>query len=187
MIFADSLESFLETVYLGERITTKRSGNSIHVNPGEKNDYLVGKTVILTKEYSPEIVENLKLNMNTVLGRVWMPEVIYVPYQTRINFKIQWNGIEVRVPLNINDIFKWLLSEDLVMTRLVDNTVEYIGFPKILGIEESLLYDRKGEITLLGWALHQVGLNIDKKAKWKDLDLIKTKKMDIGSPSTSYI
>lgn len=177
MIFADSLEALIESVYLGEKITTKRGSNPIYINPGEKNDYIVGKTIILTKEVGKNIIGNLKSNMNTIISRVFYPGTIYSPYITRINLKIQWNGLTIDYPKDILDPFKWIIDEDLTFTRIVDDKIEYIGFPKILGIDENFLYDTEKNLTLLGWVLHQVGVNLDKKTKYQDLDVLKTKKI----------
>lgn len=177
MIFADSLEALLESIYLEDRITTMRSGNPIYVNPGEKNDYIVGKTIVLTKEYGKDIIGNLRSNMNTIISRVFYPGTIYSPYITRVNFKIQWNGLTVDYPSSVSDPFKWMKEEELTTVRVTDDIVDYIGFPKIIGIGENLLYDSEKNITLLGWALHQVGINVDKKSKYQDLDIIKTRKI----------
>lgn len=177
MIFADSLEALLESVYLDEKLTTKRSGNPIYVNPGEKNDYIVGKTIVLTKDYRKEIIGNLRSNMNTIISRVFYPGTIYSPYITRMNFKIQWNGLSISYPKDITNPFKWVIDEELATIRVSDDYVDYIGFPKIFGINESLLYDSEKNLTLLGWTLHQVGVNLDKKTKYLDLDIVKTKKL----------
>lgn len=181
MIFAESLESFLEAIYLDERITTKRSGNPIYVNPGVKNDYLVGKTVILTRPVEDGIIRNLKSNMNSVICRVTCPGTVFSPYITRINFKIQWNGLSVTLPEGIEDPMMWARKEDLIFIQSTEEgKVGYIGFPKITGVPENLLYDPEGNLTLLGWTLHQVGVNTDMESKYQDLDILKTKKLVTG-------
>ena len=46
-----------------------------------------------------------------------------------------------------------------------------------MGVDRTELIDTKGNLTTLGWLLQQVGINVDQETKYKDLDLIKTKKL----------
>lgn len=54
-----------------------------------------------------------------------------------------------------------------------DKVVLY--FPKLLNLPESVLMDSLGNLTSLGWAEHQVGINLGKS--YLDMDLLKTNKV----------
>ena len=53
-------------------------------------------------------------------------------------------------------------------------------FPKIYEItSENRVMDDYGNLSCLGWVLHQVGMNLDKNTRFFDLDVIKTKKKEV--------
>ena len=49
--------------------------------------------------------------------------------------------------------------------------------PKIYGIPKNYLLDNSGNLTILGWAMHQVGINVGNQFIYQDLDLYKTGKI----------
>lgn len=184
MIYNDSPEAILEAAYLEDSITREAGRYSVRVNPKDTPidlNYIIKKTVILNDPYSTiPIIETLGKGMNTVIGRVSYnsPLVKFQPYITKINKNVMWNGEILHCPpeikTNSREILRWIGKE--IITGEGGNVTK-IFFPKICGIDPSAVYDSLGNINILGWVLHQVGINTDKKTKFVDLDLLKTEKV----------
>ena len=52
-----------------------------------------------------------------------------------------------------------------------------VFLPKVYGIPKEYLLDSSGNMTILGWAMHQVGINVGNQFIYQDLDLYKTGKI----------
>lgn len=184
MILKDSFEAIIESIYLEETLGKEIGKTDIRVNPRNNRleiDYTIGKTIILTDQHvDPRAVQALLKNDNTVISRVSTYEgVKFCPYITYINFNLMWSGEIIECPPEIKDdsrkILEWMGDYDSFECDPFSPVELY--FPKILGVGNSAIYDNLGNLTSLGWLLHQVGINTDKKTKFRDLDLIKTKKI----------
>ena len=181
MINNEGIESWIEAVYLGEPVTDRTGKSDIQVNP-KVPKYVVGKTIIINRpDYSSLDLDILKENRNNIISRVRLPimtGINFQPYIMRVDFKIIWNGDVINCPTDLSDnedaLGEWLM-ESIGMTS-TDRPAE-ISFPKILGCKKNILQDLSGNLTALGWALHQVGVNIKEDTKFIDLDLLKTKKI----------
>lgn len=174
MIYLEGLESIIECLYLEESISNKSSNCNIFVNP-ENIKYLMGKTVIINSYDYPE--DNLYILLSNgcqVISRIYtaVPNILVQPYILRVNDKVRWNG---RVINSFSD-FSELVENDLC-TFDPDNYVLY--FPKILSEdqEEIRSTDDYGNLTGLGWALQQVGINVKKDTAFVNIDVIKTGKL----------
>lgn len=190
MIKLTGIESYLEAIYLEERLTERTALADIEVNPQGSVDYIMGKTIIINcNDYSKDQMKILVGGYNNkVYSRVVGYEgVKHYPYIMRPNFDIMWNGEVLYCPSNISEskdeILEWIekgrydkkadtINSD---TRMVATDYPQIQFPKVYGISPSLLYDKDGNLTILGWALHQVGVNL--VPMFKNMDLLKTKKI----------
>ena len=183
MIHYTGIESIIESIYLEESIEFKAGRSNIEVNPTGGMDYIVGKTVILSNlSYTEEFIENLVKNRNKVYSRVKgysEKNVNVYPYIMRPNFLIMWNGETLNCPKeksgNVTDFFLWLKEKNSCSINDLGNGRASLYFPKIYGIQSPLLKDEFGNVTGLGWALHQVGINLC--PKFKDMDILKTKKL----------
>lgn len=181
MIKLTDIESYLEAIYLEERLTERTALADIEVNPQGSVNYIMGKTVIINcNDYSKDRVEILVKGCNNkVYSRVIGYEgVKHYPYIMRPNFDIMWNGEVLYCPPDISEnkdkILGWI-EEGRYDKNRVATDYPQIQFPKVYGISPSILYDKDGNLTILGWALHQVGVNL--VPVFKDMDLLKTKKI----------
>lgn len=181
MIFSGSLASVLEAIYLKEPVTSSFKKAQIAVNP--KNlDYFIGKVIIFNRQPNDlEVVRLAVRHFKTVIARVkFMDEslnqaVTFQPYITRIDSDLTWDGQTIRYDgeEDIDSLFCDIPENGME----VGDGLPEISIPKVLGLPQSALYDPIGNLTCLGWALHQVGVNLDPKARYRDLDLIKTWKV----------
>lgn len=174
-----NLCSIVEVIYLEEEFDLSVSSN-IHINP-ENPTYLIGKTIIInTPLYSPDKIRVLRENRCKIISRVIIPEVEddsieILPYILRPCFDVSWNGKEI----NIGNWNSFLEREE---DEWSFSTSEYkLYFPKILkgGDIQEPYTDEGGNLSWLGWLLQQVGQNIRTDTVFLDLDLLKTKKMDL--------
>lgn len=180
MIYLDDREdntlySIIEGIYLSERFDTRFKNSNILVCP-DHTKYVVGKTIIINQpNYSIEKCKELHKNNCTIISRVKLDLdfIKYHPYLIYPEPNIMWNGMYVSVEgLDIIGITKKL--EDSI---IFDASLSKLYFPKLLDVSESLLYSSSGDLTALGWLMHQVGINVVKDSKFQDLDLLKTRKM----------
>ena len=178
MIYLDdssdnTLYSIIESIYLGEKLSDRLGNSKILVCPGNTK-YIVGKTVVINHQgYPKECIETLLTNGCKIISRVdlGIPGVDFQPYILRPDFKVMWNGISLDVSgyTKVDDILDFL--EDKIIYLESE-----LYFPKLLGLCDSLIKDDSGNLTALGWLMHQVGLNTVDSC-FCDLDLIKTKKL----------
>lgn len=181
MISNEGIESWLEAVYLGEPVTNRTGRADIQVNP-KVPKYVVGKVVIITRpDYPVEGLTVLRDNLNKIISRVRlqdMTDISFQPYIIRVDFNITWNGDTVRLPQELRDdpeLLRKELEDSIGLTET--NKPAQVSFPKILGCPGDLVLDPSGNLTAIGWALHQVGVNVKPSADFIDLDLLKTKKI----------
>ena len=182
MIKINGIESIIEAAYLEEGLVEKTGKATIEVNPYDGVDYAIGKTIILNNHKTKkETVESLLKNRNRVISRVkgYNSEVEVHPYIMRPNFHIMWNGDFLYISEQSRNDYQKILEElGLEEFNIVEGVIPKIYFPKVYGIPNEFLKDNDGNLTALGWILHQVGINqVD---TFKDMDLLKTRKIKIG-------
>lgn len=175
MIYFNGIESIIESTYLREPLGENIKESGIFVNP-ENITYLTGKSVIITNPLYPvTAIQILLKHRNTVISRVALDiggedKIIYNPYIVRPEWGMIWNGEVIREQINTTGE----LSDHVTFSP------EYLTcyFPKLLKTTIPLI-DERGNLTGIGWALHQVGLEISPMSAFQDLDVLKTKKMQI--------
>lgn len=184
MIYTDdniSLDRVVEAIYLEEEFDNRLSYCNIHVNPINPT-YIIGKTVIINSvDYPKENIEVLRKNNCKIYYRISLTkrEKLY-QYIDKPYFDIMWNGQEIVI--NNREELNNLLSNN---SSLGDWNVSFpdykLYFPKLFIKDKSLhslLMDEDGNLSYLGWLLYQVGLNLC-NSKFKDLDIIKSKKVTL--------
>lgn len=176
MIHLEGLDSIIESVYLSEGLSNKLGVSNIFVNP-DNIKYIANKLVIISDtNYPVENVDILLNNNNKIISRIFIDneQVEVQPYIIRINDRIMWNGRRLN---EVSDL------DDLLLQGQCDYEEKKgtLYFPQIFleGEENSKrLMDSFGNLTCLGWALHQVGVNL-KESPFMNLDLLKTGKVVI--------
>ena len=185
MIYFDTdFSSIIESIYLNERISSSLSRSNVIVNP-IRLDYLFGKTIVINDpDYNWSNATILSQQRCKIISRldVSFPNVDVNPYIIRINTNIMWNGEELDLSdknMSMSDIFNYLVSDDEndysgPRFRYNENKC-CLYFPKLKIKGSESIKDLSGNLTALGWALHQVGVNqVD---KFINMDLLKTKKI----------
>ena len=173
MIYLEGLGSVIESIYLGEEISNKVGNCNIFVNP-ENVKYLIGKTVIINIcEYSEVNLKQLVENKCHIISRVFIdsPDVEIRPYILRICPQVMWNGRVIKEPMTLDNILECGYCE-------FDTDEFRLYFPKFTGCTDLVPVDEYGNLSVLGWVLQQVGINITTKTPLTDLDLIKTGKIE---------
>lgn len=174
MIYLNKLDSIIESVYLEDRLSMKMIACDVFVNP-DNIKYLTGKTVVISiNDYKSEDIDTLLRNRNKVISRVYIDrdDVEVQPYLIRVNQNLMWNGKSIDRFQGLN---KLLLDGDCEFTERSG----MLYFPKIETFEENDVRDQYGNLTCLGWALHQAGKNLNMNTPFVNLDVIKLKKMVI--------
>lgn len=172
------LPSIVESIYLGEELGSYDGCSDIIVNP-LKTKYLTGKVVIINDVgYDSSEVETLRRNGCKVISRVSSVEGdTFQPYLIRICYDVMWNGDTLeRLPsvIKADDIV--LGRSEVCRLKLPDYK---LFFPKIERVRKEELMDHLGNLSWLGWVLHQVGINLKEGTDFKDLDVIKTGKIHL--------
>lgn len=165
MVYFSDLNSVIESIYLSENICDKIGSCNIFVNP-DNITYLVRKVVIINKlDYPDKNIDSLLKNNCEIISRIKLnrDDVKFHPYIIYPNFSIIWNGDTVD------------LMSDVITNCNFDIENMKLYFPKIK--VDTMRVDEEGNLTALGWALQQVGINIKKDTPFVDLDVIKTKKL----------
>ena len=171
MIFLDGLNSIIESIYLNENISNKPGNSTIFINPLNVK-YLVGKIIIINiVNYPSEKIDILLSNNCKIISRVFIenPQIEISPYILKLDFNIMWNGRILNIFESLNKIL-----EDDDCSFDVNSGVLY--FPKISYIPEEAV-DEQGNLSSLGWVLQQVGINVKENTPFKNLDILKTKKI----------
>jgi len=174
MIYFEGLYSIIECTYIKDSIGNKSGECDIFVNPASPY-YIAGKLVIINRpDYSSESLKILVQNSNRIISRVIIPpgfpEISFQPYILRVDMDIMWNGREYR-----KNEFK---VDELLDSGWWDFSMESytLYFPKIYtpGIQ---VKDPPGNLTALGYASQQVGINVREDTIFTNLDLVKCKKL----------
>ena len=173
MIYLEGLGSIIECVYLGDGLSNKSSDCDVFINP-DSTKYLVGKTVIINDvNYPIEKIKSLVSNSCRVISRLYTdsPDVEVRPYIMKLCFSVMWNGRVLHEYKNLNDIFESNNCD-------FDIDTYSLYFPKIdLDLVHREVVDKYNNLSALGWALQQVGINIIKDTPFINQDVIKTGKV----------
>jgi hypothetical protein len=175
MIYFDGLESIIECEYLTEELSDRAGTSQVFVNP-DAIGYLIGKTVIINRlGYPEEKIKELVEKQNCrVISRLYteIPKVEFHPYILRICDSVMWSGrdIENFPPRNK---FSTMLENEQCSFSLSDYV---LYFPRVYN-HSGYSTDDKGNLTALGWALQQVGINVKNDTPFINLDVIKSKKV----------
>ena len=172
MIYLSSLGAIIESIYLEDSLSGKVGECNVFVNP-DNVKYIVSKTIILsTPNYDPEKIKILKDNGCKIISRVCydIDGIEMSPYILRINFGIMWNGKIIKESYQDENVL--IDSGDV----LYDSENETLYFPQIYN-EKVISTDPYGNLTGMGWALQQVGVNIKTDTPFTNLDILKTGKV----------
>ena len=169
MIYLCSLESIIESVYLEDTLSGRIGECNIFVNP-DNIKYITSKTIIITTtDYEEERIKTLVSNGCKVISRVFYdsPDVEFQPYILRLNTNIMWNG---------KILHDYGSGRNLIDSGLADFSNDVLYFPQIYNPTTETM-DKYGNLTSLGWALQQVGVNVKTDTCFTNLDIIKTGKV----------
>ena len=172
MIYLNSLEAIIESVYLEDSLSGKIGECNVFVNP-DNIKYITSKTIIISiPDYDTEKIKELLGNGCKIISRVYydMPEIEISPYILRVNFGMMWNGKVIKE--------SYQGSRNLIDTNSVeyDSESETLYFPQIYN-PAIVATDRWDNLTSMGWALQQVGVNVKTDTPFINLDILKTGKM----------
>jgi hypothetical protein len=172
------IDSFLEAAYLGIPVSARGEERFIYVNPTAYH-YLYGNVVIISNpDYPKKNIDWLIENGIKVIFRNVNEYSKPNPYILRIEFGVMWNGDVLSCPKNLSftEVLNFLKMNCEV--EPVDTGLPMKVFlPKIYDIPKEYLLDSSGNLTILGWSMHQVGINVGNQFVYQDLDLYKTKKI----------
>jgi hypothetical protein len=174
MIYLSSLEAIIESIYLEDSLSGKIGECNVFVNP-DNVKYITSKTIIISvPDYDVEKIKELLRNGCKIISRVYydMPEIEISPYILRVNFGMMWNGKIIK------DSYQG--SRNLIDTNSVEynNELETLYFPQIYSSDIKAT-DQFGNLTSLGWALQQVGVNVKTNTPFVNLDILKTGKVEL--------
>lgn len=174
MIYFNGLESVIESVYLTDDLDNKIGGCDVFINP-DNVKYLTGKVVIINSvSYPDSNIDILSSNGCHIISRTFRDreDVEVQPYILRLNFEVMWNGIVLE---DLGDTeLDTLLDKDICKYDILSGI---LYFPKIYEVGRYKTSDTYGNLTALGWALQQVGINIKKSTVFENLDILKTGKI----------
>jgi hypothetical protein len=168
VVHFNGLDSIIESIYLEDRLGSRIGDCNVFVNP-ENIKYLVGKLVIINSlSYPPEHIQELVDNGNKVVSRIktGIEGVLLQPYIIRVSEGIVYNGRTVKGRLSGDEILQDYCS-------FPDST---LYFPKLDPSCYDVM-DKSGNLSAIGWALHQVGVRIREGLNFPHLDLIKLGKV----------
>ena len=168
MVYFNGLESIIESIYLEDRLGNKIGDCNVFINP-ENTKYLVGKSVIINSlTYPVEHITELLDNGCKVVSRIKVDrrDIIFQPYIIRISLGIMYNGRIVTGKVDLEDILRDFCS-------FPEST---LYFPKLDPLCYNVM-DKQGNLSGIGWALHQVGVRIRDGLDFQDLDIIKLGKI----------
>ena len=168
MVHFNGLYSIIESTYLEDQLGNRLGDCNVFVNP-DNTKYLVGKSVIINSTTYPiTSIQELLENGNRVVSRVRVDigGVFLQPYISRVCTGIMYNG----------RVVSGIIGEDEILQEYCSFPDSVLFFPKL---DPSLypVLDAFGNLTGLGWALHQVGVFIRDGLSFPDLDIIKLRKV----------
>lgn len=164
VVHFNGLDSIIESIYLEDRLGSRIGDCNVFVNP-ENIKYLVGKLVIINSlSYPSENIQELVDNGNRVVSRIrtGIEGVLLQPYIIRVSEGIVYNGRTV----------KGRKTEDEILQDYCLFPDSTLYFPKLDPSCYDVM-DAGGNLTALGWALHQVGVKVRDGLNFPHLDLIK--------------
>lgn len=173
MIYFNGVESVIECVYLSEDLDNKLGSCDVFINPTNVK-YLTGKIVILNNPKYPESnIDILSSNGCKIISRTFRDrsDLEVQPYILRINECLEWNGMVLQ---DLQEDLDILLDKDICR---YDINRGILYFPKIYKTGNYKTTDDYGNLSGLGWALQQVGINIKRNTVFENLDIIKTGKV----------
>lgn len=183
------LDSFIEATYLGVPVASKGIERHVYVNP-QNFRYLFGKVVIINDPtYSQENINWMVHNGIKVISRLSSFSLCEVePYLMRIEFKVMWNGdiLKYSKGQKYSDLFDLMKTSGEIEAADTGKPMK-VFLPKIIDIPNEMLFDEGKNLTCLGWAMHQVGINVRSDILYQDLDVLKTKKVIYGTPPNPYL
>jgi hypothetical protein len=183
------LDSFIEATYLGVPVASKGIERYIYVNPMSFR-YLFGKVVIINDPtYPQENIDWMARNGIKIISRLsTFSSCDIEPYLMRIEFKTMWNGdvLKYSEGQKYSDLFELMKTSGEIEATDTGKPMK-IFLPKILNIPDEMLFDEEKNLTCLGWAMHQVGVNVRSDIIYQDLDVLKTKKVIYGTPPNPYL
>lgn len=174
MIYFEGLESVIESVYITDDLDNKVGGCDVFVNPLNVK-YLTGKIVILNNpDYPDSSIDVLSRNGCHIISRTFRdrPDLEVQPYILRLNFDLMWNGMVLQ-DLGELDL-DTLLDKDICRYDILGGV---LYFPKIYNTGKYKTTDTYGNLTAIGWALQEVGINIKQSTVFENLDILKTGKV----------
>lgn len=177
MVYFSGLASIIECIYLEETLGDKIGSCKIFINP-ENITYLTGKIIVINElNYPLSHIETLARNNCKIISRIKVQSsnAEFQPYIIRPCFKIIWQGMTLEIT-TINEKIK---EEILDCCSFISDKYE-LYFPKLIGEGvDQISKDSEGNLTAIGWALQQSGINIlEKDTPFIDMDILKTKKMN---------
>lgn len=185
MIYFSGLDSIVESLYLEESLGDKLGSSKIFINPVNIS-YLTGKVIIINQlRYPQDSVATLINNGNKVISRIkftdFYKEVNFEPYILRPDFNLMWGGDEIEIRENevLEGMTEKLLDKILESCSFISDR-QKLFFPKLKGNGVNhIAIDSENNLTFIGYALQQVGVNIVKtNTPFLDLDILKTKKLN---------
>lgn len=174
----NGIDSFLEATYLGVPVSARGEERFIYVNPSAYH-YLHGNVVIITNpDYPKETIKWLLKEGIKVIFRNTNEFSDPDPYILRIEFGIMWNGDILSCPkgASFTEVLNFL-KKNCEVEPVNTGLPMKMFVPKIYEIPKEYLLDTSGNLTILGWAMHQVGINMGNQFVYQDLDLYKTGKI----------
>ena len=185
MVYFSGLDSIIESLYLEEDLGDKIGSSKIFINPVNIS-YLTGKVIIINQlRYPQDSVATLINNGNKVISRIKFTEINkgidFEPYILRPTFDLVWGGDEVEIR---EEEVKNLGITEKLLDRILESC-SYVSerhklfFPKLVGSGVKFIAtDEEENLTSIGYALQQVGVNIKKAdTPFLDMDILKTKKL----------
>lgn len=181
------LDSIIEGIYLGLEFSPNLPVDGYCVIPNKKEKpgmYHNNKKVIITRSNccSKEVLDFITDpdNSNIVFSRItgfseMYPRIKFLPYILVPNFNIVWNGLEVTELEFLEEVEDYKCIYNWGNIRFYEDK-NILSLPKIINPSKELVMDSEGNLTSIGWAMQQVGLNIRTDTIFKDLDILKTKK-----------
>ncbi len=173
MIYFSGLDSIIESIYLSDDLDNKIGSCDVFINP-QNVKYLTGKTIILSMcDYPDSKIDILSSNGCHIISRIYSPreDIEVQPYILRLNFNIMWCG---KIINKLEGELDSVLDKDNCKYDIADRV---LYFPKIYDTGIYRITDEYHNLTALGWALQQVGINIKQTTVFENIDIIKTGKV----------
>lgn len=146
MILDTGFDSVIESLYLKIPLTSSLRDATIIVNPSNKYQYVTGKTIIVTLDYSPGFDLNKLKSQNNIISR-FSSEFIFEPYKVENCNSIKVNNLPSFLILNSTN----LKSQKISICNLTGDI--YLDRP--IYILDTII---NSYLTCLGFLAFQLGL-----------------------------